>query len=453
MPLPKDFFWGVATASYQIEGAWNEDGKGPSIWDTYTHWRNTPVHNHENGDVACDHYHRMKEDVALMKQIGVKAYRFSISWPRVIPDGTGDVNQKGLQFYSDLVDELIKNDIEPLVTIYHWDMPQAIFERGGWLNPESVGWFENYTKVVIDALSDRVSYWFTFNEPQIFLGLGCYMGTHAPFMKYSDRDLFRMSKNVMLAHGTAVNTIRKIAKKAPKISYAPTGPSFIPDDDSSEAIEKARSQTFAFDEYGYMLSNSFWSDPIILGKWPEGVKEFFGNDFVDFTEDEWKIVTAPLDFYGMNIYAAMRDLSKLSAAEGNEALSGEPLTAIKWSITPDVLYWSAKFMYERYHLPIMITENGCACTDSVHLDGKVHDPQRIDFLKRYIRAFYKAGEDGIPLVGYTHWSFMDNFEWADGYDPRFGLVYVNYQTQERTLKDSAYWYKEVIKTNGESLWK
>ena len=453
MPLPKDFLWGVATASYQIEGAWNEDGKGPSIWDTYTHWRNTPVHNHENGDVACDHYHRMKEDVALMKEIGVKAYRFSISWPRVIPDGIGEVNQKGLKFYSDLVDELLKNGIEPLVTIYHWDMPQAIFERGGWLNPEVIGWFENYTKVVVEALSDRVSYWFTINEPQIFLGLGYYMGSHAPFLKLADRDLLRMAKNVMLAHGTAVQTIRKYAKKTPKVSFAPTGPSFIPDDDSPEAIEKARHQTFAFDEFGYMLSNSLWSDTIILGKWPEGLKEFFGADFVDFTEDEWKIVTSPLDFYGMNIYAAMRDLSKLSAAEGNEALSGEPLTALKWSITPDVLYWSAKFMYERYGLPIMITENGCACTDSVHLDGKVHDPQRIDFLKRYIRAFYKAGEDGVPLVGYTHWSFMDNFEWADGYDPRFGLVYVNYQTQERTLKDSAYWYKEVIETNGESLWK
>ena len=453
MPLPKDFMWGVATASYQIEGAWNEDGKGPSIWDTYTHWRNTPVHNHENGDVACDHYHRMKEDVALMKEIGVKAYRFSISWPRVIPDGTGEINKKGMQFYSDLVDELLKNGIEPLVTIYHWDMPQAIFERGGWLNPEVIGWFENYTKVVVEALSDRVSYWFTINEPQIFLGLGYYMGSHAPFLKLADRDLFRMSKNVMLAHGTAVQTIRKYAKKTPKVSFAPTGPSFIPDDDSPEAIEKARHQTFAFDEFGYMLSNSLWSDTIILGKWPEGLKEFFGEDFVDFTEEEWKTVTSPLDFYGMNIYAAMRDLSKLSAAEGNEALSGEPLTALKWSITPDVLYWSAKFMYERYGLPIMITENGCACTDSVHLDGKVHDPQRIDFLKRYIRAFYKAGEDGIPLVGYTHWSFMDNFEWADGYDPRFGLVYVNYQTQERTLKDSAYWYKEVIETNGESLWK
>ena len=249
-----------------------------------------------------------------------------------------------------------------------------------------------------------------------------------------------------------MQTIRKNCKKPAKVSYAPTGPSFIPENDSPDAIEKARHQTFAFDSFGYMLSNSFWSDPIILGKWPDGAREFFGDDFTDFTEEEWKIVTTPIDFYGMNIYAAMRDLSKLSASEGNEVKAGEPLTALKWEITPEVLYWSAKFMYERYGLPIMITENGCACTDSVHLDGKVHDPQRIDFLKRYIREFARAAEDGIPLVGYIHWSFMDNFEWADGYDPRFGLVYVNYQTQERTLKDSAYWYKEVIETNGESLW-
>ena len=262
-----------------------------------------------------------------------------------------------------------------------------------------------------------------------------------------------MSKNVLLAHGTSVRTIRKYSKKPCKVAYAPTGPSFIPDNDSAEAIEEARKKTFAFDSFGYILSNSWWSDPIFLRKWPDGAKEFFGEDFSDFTEEEWDIVQSPLDFYGMNIYAAMRDLSKLSAAEGNEALSGEPLTALKWPITPEVLYWSARFMYERYGVPIMITENGCACTDNVHLDGKVHDPQRIDFLKRYIREYARASEDGIPLVGYIHWSFMDNFEWADGYDPRFGLVYINYQTQERTLKDSAYWYKEVIETNGESLWK
>ena len=418
MPLPKDFIWGVAGASYQVEGAWNEDGKGPSIWDTYTHWRNSPVHNHETGDVACDHYHRYKEDVALLKEMGVQAYRFSISWTRIFPDGTGSVNPKGIEFYSNLVDELIKNGIEPMVTIYHWDLPQGIFDRGGWLNPEIIGWFENYTKVVVEALSDRVKYWFTINEPQIFIGLGCHLGVMAPFKKYTDGEIFRMSKNVLLAHGTAVRTIRKYSKQEAKISYAPTGPSFIPDNDSPEAVEEARAKTFAFDKDG-----------------------------------EWDIVQSPLDFYGMNIYAAMRDISKLSAAEGNGELTGEPLTALKWTITPEVLYWSAKFMHERYKVPVMITENGCACTDSVHLDGKVHDPQRIDFLKRYIREFYKAGEDGIPLIGYIHWSFMDNFEWAEGYDPRFGLVHINYQTQKRTLKDSAYWYKEVIETNGESLWK
>ena len=240
MPLQKDFIWGVATASYQVEGAWNEDGKGPSIWDTCTHARQSPVAHHDTGDIACDHYHRMKEDVALLAKLGVKAYRFSIAWTRILPEGTGEVNAKGLQFYSDLVDELLKYGIEPMITIYHWDMPQGIYNRGGWLNPEIIGWFENYTRILVEALSDRVTYWFTINEPQIFIGLGYYMGAHAPFLKMTDKDILQMTRNVLLSHGTAVRTIRKYSKKPSKVSFAPTVPSFIPDDDSEEAIEDAR---------------------------------------------------------------------------------------------------------------------------------------------------------------------------------------------------------------------
>lgn len=453
MPLPKDFIWGVAGASYQVEGAWNEDGKGPSIWDTYTHSRQSPVRHHDTGDIACDHYHRVKEDVALLSEIGVKAYRFSISWSRVIPDGIGEVNPKGLAFYSDLVDELLAAGIEPMITLYHWDMPQGIFDRGGWMNPDIVSWFERYTKVIVDALSDRVKYWFTINEPQIFLGLGYYTGAHAPFLKMCDRDLLVMTKHVLLSHGTAVKVIRENAKTAPKIAYAPTGPTFIPDNDSEEAIEKARAKSFAFDGDGYLFSNSWWSDPIFLGRFPEGAKEFFGDDMPEFTKEEWGLISAPLDFYGCNIYTAMRDMKELAASDAKDGLVGEPITAINWAITPDVLYWSARFFYERYKVPVMITENGCANVDYVHLDGKVHDPQRIDFTTRYLRAFLKAGEDGIPLAGYIYWSFMDNFEWGIGYDARFGLVHVNYQTQKRTLKDSAYWYRDVIASNGESLWK
>ena len=454
MSFPKNFIWGVAGAAYQVEGAWNEDGKGPSIWDTYTHSRRSPVHHHENGDVACDSYHRIKEDVALLVEMGVKAYRFSISWPRVIPDGIGDVNPKGLSFYSELVDELIANNIEPMVTLYHWDLPQHVFDKGGWLNSDIIGWFDKYTRTVVEALSDRVTYWMTFNEPQCFIGLGYYNGSHAPFLNMSDRDVILMSHNVLLAHGTAVRTIRKYAKKTPMVAFAPTGPSVLPKDESEDAIEEARRKTFEFNDFGYILSNSWWADPIFLRKFPDGAKEFFGDDLPDFTEEEWDIVSTPLDFYGCNIYFSMKSKEDfLITAPKPLEKTGEGLTAIDWIITPEVLYWSAKFFYERYKLPIMITENGCAMCDWVMLDGKVHDAQRIDFTTKYLREYHRAAEENIPLLGYIHWSFMDNFEWGLGYDARFGLVHVDYYTQKRTLKDSAYWYRDVIASNGESLFK
>ncbi len=449
MTFSKDFIWGAAAASYQIEGAWNEDGKGPSIWDTYTHQRQSPVHFHENGDVACDHYHHMKEDVALMAELGIKAYRFSISWPRVLPNGTGKVNEKGLAFYSELVDELKKYNIEPMITLYHWDMPQALFDRGGWMNPDVVTWFSDYTKIVVDALSDRVKYWFTINEPQIFIGLGYSLGAHAPFLKMTDRDIILMSKHVLLAHGTAVRTIRANSKLTPIVSFAPTGPSVEPKNDSAEAIEEAKRKTFEFEDRAYFLSSSWWADPIFFGKFPDGAMERFGDLFPEITDEEWDIIKTPIDFYGCNIYNSIgKELDP-----NNESDCGKAITLARWPVTPDVLYWSAKFLYERYGLPVLITENGCASADSVHLDGKVNDPQRIDYTKRYLRSYYRAAQEGVPLVGYIHWSFMDNFEWAEGYDLRFGLVYVDYQTQKRTPKESAYWYRDVIASNGELIWE
>lgn len=451
MAFSNDFIWGVAGASYQVEGAWNDDGKGPSIWDTYTQQPQSPVRNHENGNIACDHYHHMKEDIALMAQIGIRAYRFSISWPRVIPDGTGELNAKGLAFYSDLVDELLKYNIEPMVTLYHWDLPQALYDRGGWLNPEIVNWFSDYTKVIVDALSDRVRYWFTLNEPQIFIGLGYKLGMHAPFLKVSDRDLAVMTRNVLLTHGTAIRTIRAHAKTAPKISWAVTGPTYEPGNDSPEAIEEARTKSFEFNSDAYILSNGWWADPVFLGRFPEGAEEYFGPYFPTFTEEEWDIVRTPMDFYGCNIYNAIEVAPDPKTA--NEARRGRPITPIPWPITPDVLYWSPKFLYERYKLPILITENGCANCDYLYLDGKVHDPQRIDFTKRYLRSYDRAASEGIPLLGYVYWSYMDNFEWGQGYDMRFGLIHVDYQTLKRTPKDSAYWYKEVIESNGKKIWE
>ena len=245
MGFSKDFMWGTATAAYQIEGAWNEDGRGPSVWDICGRDRNVVVYN-ETGDVTCDHYHRYKEDIALMKELGLKCYRFSISWSRVLPDGIGRVNEKGLQFYSDLVDELKANGIEPLVSLYHWDYPYALYQKGGWMNPESPEWFLEYAKVIVDALSDRVSCWITMNEPQCFIGCGHAIGSHAPFLKLGRKDLITMSHNVLLAHGKAVKYIREHAKIKAEISFAPIAPVYIPENDSREAVEAARKKTFLY---------------------------------------------------------------------------------------------------------------------------------------------------------------------------------------------------------------
>lgn len=449
MSFPKDFIWGAATAAYQIEGAFNEEGKGLNIWDVYSAFKGNTKYN-ETGNVADDHYHRVDEDIEIMKEIGIKAYRFSINWTRVLPDGIGRVNEKGLAFYSDLVDKLIAAGIEPLVTLYHWDYPYELHKKGAWLNNESSDWFLEYTKVVVDSLSDRVSYWITINEPQCVLGCGFYGGYHAPFEHAQTRDLLIMGKNILLSHGKAANYIRNNAKKEPKISFAPIGPSYLPTDESEEAIEEARKLTFSTDGEGFAFSLSYWSDPVYLGRYPQELYDDFGELVPEFTEDEWKLVTEPLDFYGTNIYYA-QDGNVSPEEYPRTRYQGSPETHIGWPLTPEVMYWSSKFLYERYKKPIMITENGMAEHDWVALDGKVHDTYRIDYTHRYLREYKRAFEDGIPLLGYFHWSLLDNYEWNEGYTQRFGLVYVDYKTLKRTIKDSAYWYRDVIATNGENL--
>ncbi|MBQ8148220.1 MAG: beta-glucosidase [Lachnospiraceae bacterium] len=448
MGFSKDFMWGAASAAFQVEGAWNEDGKGPSVWDVCGRNRGIIKYN-ETGDVACDHYHRYKEDVALMKEMGLKYYRFSISWPRVIAKGTGEVNPKGLQFYSDLVDELKANGIEPMISLFHWDYPYALYQKGGWMNPDSSDWFLEYTKVVVDALSDRVSCWITFNEPQCFIGCGYEAGTHAPFLQLNRKDLITMTHNVLLAHGKAVKYIREHAKTKAEISFAPIAPVYIPENDSKEAIEEARRKTFSMRERGLTFGLTWWSDPVILGKYPEEAYELFGDDMPVYSEEDMKLISQPLDFYGMNVYYS--EANRMGDGYPENRWQGRGHTDVDWPLAPEVLYWSPKFMYERYGLPIMITENGMAGLDWIHLDGKVHDTYRIDFLHRYLLEYRRAAEDGIPIKGYMQWSVMDNMEWALGYDKRFGLIYVDFLTQERTIKDSGYWYKEVIETNGENL--
>lgn len=444
----KDFLWGAASAAHQIEGAYLEDGKGMGIWDTFEQETGYIIRN-ENGNVACDHYHRYREDVAIMKELGLKSYRFSVSWPRVMPEGHGNVNEKGLQFYIDLVNELTEAGIEPMVTLFHWNLPTAIYELGGWENPQVVDWFEQYTDVVTTALGKKVKYWMTFNEPQLFIGAGLNAGVFAPFEKKSTEALMRISKNVYLAHGKAVRIIRKNCQNS-IVGMAPTGEIVIPRDMNAESIERARKLSFSMKKESFTSSITWWSDPIFFGKIPEDAQAIFGECLPVLTEEEWEIVTEPLDFYGFNIYQGLEDLDS-TEEYGPYAYPGSPKTSMDWNVTPEVLYWSCRFLYERYGKPIMITENGMSSFDWVSLDGKVHDPNRIDFLHRYLRSIKDAVSEGIPVLGYQYWSIMDNFEWINGYDKRFGLVYVDYRTQKRTIKDSACWYRDVIATNGEIL--
>ena len=444
----KDFLWGAASAAHQIEGAYLEDGKGMGIWDTFEQETGYIIRN-ENGNVACDHYHRYREDVAIMKELGLKSYRFSVSWPRVMPEGYGTVNEKGLQFYIDLVNELTEAGIEPMVTLFHWNLPTAIYELGGWENQQVVDWFEQYTDVVTTALGKKVKYWMTFNEPQLFIGAGLNAGVFAPFEKKSTEALMRISKNVYLAHGKAVRIIRKNCQNS-IVGMAPTGEIVIPRDMNAESIERARKLSFSMKKESFTSSITWWSDPIFFGKIPEDAQAIFGECLPVLTEEEWEIVTEPLDFYGFNIYQGLEDLDS-TEEYGPYAYPGSPKTSMDWNVTPEVLYWSCRFLYERYGKPIMITENGMSSFDWVSLDGKVHDPNRIDFLHRYLRSIKDAVSEGIPVLGYQYWSIMDNFEWINGYDKRFGLVYVDYRTQKRTIKDSACWYRDVIATNGEIL--
>lgn len=439
--FPKDFLWGAASASFQVEGARNEDGKTDSIWDATSAGH---IKRNVNGDVTCDHYHRYKEDVALMKELGLKTYRFSISWPRIMPK-RGVINGAGIQFYQDLVDELLKAGIEPLCTLYHWDLPMWVYNEGGWENPQIVKEFMEYVQVVVDALSDRVRYWMTFNEPACFIGFGLFDGRQAPFRinrmekEQKFRDLARISKNVLLSHGEAVRIIRSQSKQSdPQIGFALNARNFIPSDQAEAAVEEARRKMFDIEEGSYMAAN-WWADPMILGKAPKYLEDVL-------TEEELKTICQPLDFFGYNVYFANN--YNADANTPDKGWAGMPRTQLGWAITPEVLYWSPKFLYERYHLPILITENGMSNLDFVMRDGKVHDPQRIDYMDRYLRELHNVMEDGVEVVGYTAWSIMDNFEWAEGCDPRFGLIYVDYRTQERIPKDSFYWYQNVIRKGG-----
>jgi len=450
MGFPKDFIWGAAAASYQIEGAAYEDGKGLSIWDMLCR-KADAINPPDTGDVACDHYHRYKHDVSLMKQIGLKAYRLSISWPRVIPAGTGSTNEKGLAFYDKLTDELLNNGIEPYITLFHWDYPYELYCRGGWLNPDSSDWFADYTAVLVDRLSDRVKNWFTHNEPQSFIEEGHRLGLHAPALKLDWPDVLRAGHNVLLAHGKAVQVIRTRAKTEQMVGYVPVGVISFPATQQTDDVEAARTATFSISEKT-LWNNTWWLDPVFWGRYPEDGLKVFGDAMPKFSASDMKTICQPLDFFAVNIYNGKAVCAgEKGVPQEVSASKGHPQTAVNWLVAPEAVYWGPKFLYERYKKPIILTENGMANTDWVALDGNVHDLQRIDFLRRYLLQYRKAADDGVEIKGYFQWSIMDNFEWLFGRSKRFGLIYVEYDTQQRILKDSAYWYKRVIATNGQAL--
>lgn len=434
--FPKEFLWGAASASAQVEGGWNEGGRTPSIWDAACPKR---IKHGDNCHTACDHYHRWKEDAALMKELGLKSYRFSISWSRIIPE-EGKVNPAGLKFYSDLVDELLAAGVEPLVTIYHWDLPLWVHKKGGWLSPKIIPLFRDYATAVVDALSDRVTWWMTMNEPQCFIMNGYMQGAHAPF-KRDYLALSRLTRNCMLAHAQAVKVIRQYAKKPPKVGIAMASGCFVPKDETPKEIETARKNSI---ETGMgLMGNRWWMDPILAGK-PVRAYGVYASKQEDMAE-----IAQPLDFVGLNLYTPYNHSDWGGDPKAHRA--GLPRTSLGWVVDERVMYWTVRFVYERYHLPIIITENGMAENDFVCLDGGVHDPQRTDFIRRYLGSLKRAVREGYPVLGYQHWSIMDNFEWAEGYDPRFGLVFVDYATGERIVKDSAWAYKKIIETNGEML--
>ncbi len=450
MSFPTNFIWGAAAASYQIEGAWNQDGKGLSVWDMFAHQPGKVWEGH-TGDTACDHYHRYREDVDLMAGLGLQAYRLSLSWPRIMPEGVGPINKTALDFYDKLIDGLLEKKIQPWVTLFHWDYPYDLFLRGGWLNPDSPKWFAEYTAVVVDRLSDRVSHWMTLNEPQCFVGMGHLTGEHAPGLKLGFTEVLTAAHHALMAHGMGAQVIRSKARTKPQIGWAPVGPTAYPKTNSAADIEAAR-QTSASVWSGNLWNSAWWGDPPIFGHYPEEGLKVYGKAVPKFKSSDFDVIKQPLDFYGVNIYHGM---CVEAGPDGKSKVvpfpAGQPQTHFTWNVTPEILYWGPKFIAERYKLPIVITENGLSGCDWVGVDGQVHDEARIDFLTRYLRQVKKAIGDGVDIRGYFQWSIMDNFEWAEGYKHRFGLVHVDFTTQKRTLKNSAHWYRELIRTNGMAL--
>jgi beta-glucosidase len=436
--LPDTFLFGAATAAYQIEGSVRADGRGESIWDRFTH---TPgrIHNGDTGDVACDHYRRYRDDLDLMAELGLQLYRFSISWPRVLPEGAGRPNPAGLDFYRRLVDGLLERGIEPMPTLYHWDLPQALQDAGGWENRDTVERFAEYAALVFDELGGGVRSWITHNEPWVTAFGGYGYGTKAPGVRDWRRALL-VAHNVLLSHGLAVRAFREVRPEDGEIAIAlnlyPVYPA-TPRGEDREAADR-------FD--GFM--NRWFLDPVTHGCYPPDIVGEYEARYgrLDFVRPgDLATIAAPIDFLGVNYYS--RALAAAGPGEplGVETPLGElPTTAMGWEVSPDTFYDLLVRVGREYRLPLVITENGAAYDDTPPTNGVVEDPKRLDYIRRHVEALERAVVDGVDVRGYCAWSLLDNFEWERGYSKRFGIVYVDYETQRRVPKQSALWYRDLI---------
>ena len=444
--FPKDFLWGTATASYQIEGAVNEDGRGETIWDRFSH---TPgkVYKNQNGDIACEHYHRYREDIRLMKAIGLKSYRFSIAWARIYPSGSGKINPAGIDFYQRLVDELLGSGIVPMITLYHWDLPQILQDKGGWGQRDTVKYFLDFAGTIFGALCDRVQLWITHNEPWVAAYVGHKTGDHAPGVRDAETAL-QVSHHLLLSHAQAVQLFQEYKKADGQIGITLNIAPAYPDTDSPEDEQAAQ----YYDGY----QNRWFLDPIFKGQYPEDMLELYRQRYEApriESEDLEDFKKSRVDFLGVNYY--MRKILRRPErqnelfAELRPDYQGVRFTEMDWEVYPDGLYSLLTRIQKDYDPPALyVTENGIACRDLQSENGQIRDDERISYLRDHFSAAHKAIQAGVKLKGYYVWSLIDNFEWAHGYSKRFGVVYVDYDTQARILKESAHWYREVINNSG-----
>ena len=439
--FPRDFVWGCATSSYQIEGAAREDGRGPSIWDEFSH---TPgkTHGGDTGDTAADSYHRYAEDVALLKQLGVGAYRFSVSWPRVFPAGRGKPNDKGMAYYDRLVDELLNNGLQPYVTLFHWDLPLAL--PGGWQSRDTSFAFADYAAYVSGRLSDRVKHFFTTNEFVCITDLGYALALFAPGLKLPRAAANQVRHHAILAHGLGVQAIRSAARSGTQVGLAENSVVYVPVIETSEHIAAARRAT--------RQGNAQFLTAILEGRYTDEYLAQMGADAPMVSSGDMRIIGSPIDFLGLNVYTP-EYVRAASTPAGFEVLPRQdafPHMDSPWlNVGPEVLYWAVRNVCDVWNAPpIYITENGCSAEDVLTSTGRVNDTERVMYLRNHLTHLQRATSEGLPVKGYFLWSLLDNFEWADGYSKRFGLHYVDFKTLKRTPKLSAEWYREVVRRNG-----